>query len=79
MRARVQTRQSESEHAGALADELVVEELWTQFERHGVARQHCVETTERAPEDIAVEIFRRWWDGDFRVAQDLSAAPGLGP
>ncbi len=67
VRARVQTRSSEPEHAGALADEFVVEELWTQFERHGVAQQHCVDAMDRTPDDIAIEIYRRWLHDDFAL------------
>ena len=40
---RVQDRRSEPQHAGALADAAVVDDLWTQFERHGVAERHRVD------------------------------------
>jgi broad-specificity NMP kinase len=65
--ARVQSRTVEPEHFGALADAAVVDDLWTQFERHGVAAQHCVDAGERTPDAIADEIYQRWLDGDFSL------------
>ena len=65
--SRVQTRTVEPEHAGALADGTVVDDLWSQFERHGVAVRHCVDVADRPPEVIADEIYRRWHNGEFRL------------
>jgi hypothetical protein len=68
--SRVQTRTIEPEHFGALADETVVDDLWTQFERHGVAQRHCVDSSDRPPTEIADEIYQRWLDGEFRLLSD---------
>ncbi len=38
------------QHAGALADAAVVDDLWAQFERHGVEERHRVDSGERDPE-----------------------------
>jgi hypothetical protein len=64
---RVQDRRSEPEHAGALADAAVVDDLWAQFESHGVEERHRVDSGERTPEAIAQEIERRLGAGDFRL------------
>jgi broad-specificity NMP kinase len=68
--ARVQSRTLEPEHFGALADETVVDDLWTQFERHGVASRHCVDVGERTPDTIADEIYQRWQRGEFGLRAD---------
>ncbi|MGP0032772.1 MAG: AAA family ATPase [Acidimicrobiales bacterium] len=65
--SRVQSRTVKPEHVGALADEVVVDDLWAQFERHGVAERHCVDAGDRPPEIIADEIHRRWRYDDFRL------------
>jgi hypothetical protein len=64
---RAQSRTIAPEHTGALADETVIDDLWMQFERHGVAERHRVDAGDRAPEIIADEIYRRWQDGEFRL------------
>jgi predicted kinase len=64
---RVRTRTVEPEHAGALADEAVVEELWDLFEQQGVEERHRVDAGQLSPDEIAGEIDRRWGQGDFRL------------
>ena len=64
---RVQDRRVEPQHAGALADATVVDDLWTQFESHGVEERHRVDSGERGPTDVADEIDRRLEAGDFRL------------
>ena len=41
---RVQDRRVEPPHAGALADSDVVDDLWSQFESHGVEERHRVDS-----------------------------------
>jgi hypothetical protein len=60
----------EPEHAGALADDTVVDDLWTQFERHGVAARHCVDAADLPPDAIADDIYQRWLKGEFRLLTD---------
>jgi predicted kinase len=64
---RVQDRRIEPPHAGALADAAVVDDLWTQFESHGVEERHRVDSGERGPAAVAEEIDRRLRAGDFRL------------
>ena len=64
---RVQDRRSEPPHARALADADVVDDLWAQFETHGVGELHRVDSGTRVPEEIADEIDRRMEAGDFRL------------
>jgi shikimate kinase len=64
---RVQDRRSEPQHAGALADAAVVDDLWNQFERHGVEERHRVDSGQRSPDVIAEEIGRRLEAGEFRL------------
>lgn len=64
---RVQDRRSEPEHFGALADSGVVDDLWAQFESHGVAERHRVDSGARTPEVIAAEIDRRLGAGELRL------------
>ena len=64
---RVQDRRSEPEHFGALADADVVDDLWAQFEGHGVEERHRVESGERTPVLIAEEIDSRLAAGEFRL------------
>lgn len=64
---RVQDRRTEPAHLGALADASVVEDLWTQFESHGVDERHRVDSGDRTPEAIAAEIARRLGAGGFRL------------
>ena len=64
---RVQDRTIEPEHAGALADAAVVEDLWTQFEILGVDARHLVEVGRRGPREVAEEIDRRLRAGEFRL------------
>jgi hypothetical protein len=65
--ARVQARTSEPQHAGALADATVVAALWNRFEAHGIDDRHRVDSSERAPEVIADEIYRRCLEGELRL------------
>ena len=62
---RVQDRRDEPPHAGALADAAVVDDLWSQFERHGVDERHRVDAGSRTPAEVAAEIDRRLSLGDF--------------
>jgi hypothetical protein len=64
---RVQDRRSEPEHFGALADSRVVDDLWTQFERHGVAERHRVDADGGSPEAIAEKIDLRLRAGELRL------------
>ncbi len=64
---RVQDRRSEPVHAAALADAGVVDDLWTQFERHGVAERHRVDSGGRTPAAVAEEIDRRLQAGELRL------------
>jgi predicted kinase len=64
---RVQDRRREPQHAHALADAVVVEDLWAQFERQGVEERHLVDVGARRPEEIAGEIDRRLQAGEFRL------------
>jgi hypothetical protein len=62
---RVQGRTIEPEHAGALADAVVVQDLWAQFESLGVEGRHLVEVGRRSPRQVAEEIDRRLRAGEF--------------
>ena len=64
---RVQDRRSEPEHFAALADAGVVDDLWTQFESHGVAERHRVDSGGRSPGAIAEEIDHRLGAGELRL------------
>jgi predicted kinase len=64
---RVQARKAEPPHAGALADASVVDDLWAQFESHGVEERHRVDSGRRTPEHVAAELDRRLEAGDFRL------------
>ena len=64
---RVRGRTIEPEHAGALADAAVVEDLWTQFESLGVDARHLVDVGRRGPDEVAEEIDRRLRAGEFRM------------
>ncbi len=64
---RVQDRRTEPEHLGALADTDVVDDLWVQFESHGVEERHRVDSSDRPPAAIAAEIDSRLAAGDFRL------------
>jgi hypothetical protein len=67
VRRRVQDRRFDAQHAGALADVDVVDDLWTQFEGHSVEERHRVDSGERTPDAIAEEIDQRLQGGDFRL------------
>jgi predicted kinase len=67
---RVVDRREEPQHFGALADAAVVEDLWAQFERHGVEERHRVVAGERGPDEVAEEIDRRFRGGEFRLEPD---------
>lgn len=64
---RVRDRLDEPEHAGALADAVVVDDLWSQFEAHGVAERHRIDVGGGPPGDVAEEIDRRLRAGDLRL------------
>ena len=64
---RVEDRTLEPEHAGALADAAVVDDLWIQFESHGLVERHRVDCGGRAPDEVAEEVDRRMQAGDFRL------------
>jgi hypothetical protein len=64
---RVQDRRVEPSHDGALADAVVVDDLWAQFERHGVEERHRVDSGAHSPEEVAAEIDRRMGAGGFRL------------
>ena len=61
--SRVQSRRNEPQHADALADERVIEDLWRMFEEHHLDARHRIDVAERAPEEIAEEIYRSCADG----------------
>jgi broad-specificity NMP kinase len=62
---RVVDRRVEPQHADALADAAVVDDLWAQFEAQGVEERHRVEAGGRGPDDVAQEIDRRFRSGEF--------------
>ena len=62
---RVVDRRVEPQHAAALDDAAVVDELWTQFEAQVVEARHQVEAGGRGPDEVAEEIDRRFRSGDF--------------
>jgi predicted kinase len=66
---RVVERRVEPQHANALADADVVDDLWAQFERQGVAERHRVDAggPGRGPVEVAEEIARRFRAGEFRL------------
>ena len=64
---RVQDRRAEPQHAGALADAAVVDDLWAQFESHGVDERHRVDSGAHGPDEVAEEIDRRLGAGEFRL------------
>ena len=64
---RVQDRRAQPAHAGALADADVVDDLWAQFEDHGVDERHRVDAGTRLPTEVAEEVDRRLGAGDLRL------------
>jgi len=50
-----------------LADAAVVDDLWSQFESHGVEERHRVDSGRHSPTEVAEEIDRRLEAGDFRL------------
>ena len=64
---RAQNRTVEPAHAGALADALVIDGLWMQFENHRLAERHRVDCGEHGPAAVAEEIDRRWEAGELRL------------
>jgi predicted kinase len=64
---RVQDRKVEPLHAGALADATVVDDLWAQFEDHGVEERHRVDSGAHTPLEVAEEIDRRLEEGELRL------------
>jgi broad-specificity NMP kinase len=75
---RVRDRTTEPRHAGALADADVVEDLWTQFESHGVAERHRIDVGARSPAQVADDIDSRMEAGDLRLELDQQR-PGERP
>jgi hypothetical protein len=65
----VQDRRVEPAHAGALADAAVVQDLWTQFESHGVDERHRVDSGDRSPEEVAEEVDRRLAADELRLGR----------
>ena len=72
------TAGGEPQHAGALADAAVVDDLWTQFERHGVPSRHRVDAGTRTPDEIAAEIDRRLRAGDLLLGPRPHGQPRRG-
>ena len=66
VRQRVQDRRREPAHVGALADAVVVDDLWAQFEAHGVDERHRIDAGTLAPDGVAEEIDRRLMTGVLR-------------
>lgn len=64
---RIVDRKVEPQHAGALADATVVDDLWTLFEQQGVAERHWVDTGRGGPDEVAEEVDRRFRAGEFRL------------
>ena len=64
---RVRDRTQEPEHVGALADAAVVDDLWTQFEHHGVEERHRIEVGTRGPGEVAAAIDHRLETGELRL------------
>jgi hypothetical protein len=64
---RVHDRRSEPQHARALADAAVVDDLWAQFEGQGVEERHRVDVGSLPPREVAALIDRRLGAGDFRL------------
>jgi hypothetical protein len=62
---RVEGRTTDPEHAGALADAAVIDDLWALFEGLGVEERHRVDSGRQAPRTVAEEIDRRLQSGDF--------------
>jgi broad-specificity NMP kinase len=62
---RVVDRRVEPQHAGALADAAVVDDLWAQFESQGVEERHRVDVGGCGPDEVAEEIDRRFRSGEF--------------
>jgi AAA domain len=63
--SRVQSRRLEPQHAGALADERVVEDLWKMFEAESLDPRHRVDVAESTPTAIAEEIYGRCLSGQL--------------
>jgi broad-specificity NMP kinase len=72
---RVHDRKVQPQHVGALADAAVVDDLWTQFENHGVDERHLVDMGTRGPAEVAAEIDRRLGAGDFRLEAQRGKPP----
>jgi broad-specificity NMP kinase len=62
---RIVDRRVEPQHADALADAAVVDDLWAQFEAQAVETRHRVEVGARGPDEVAEEIDRRFRSGEF--------------
>jgi broad-specificity NMP kinase len=63
VQARVQGRTTDPEHFGALADAVVVDDLWNQFESVGVDERHRIDAGDRSPEQVAADIYRHCSEG----------------
>jgi predicted kinase len=64
---RIRGRLHQPEHAGALADEQVVDDLWAKFEAAGIREQHRVDVGDRSPAVIAEEIFGGCLQGRYAL------------
>jgi hypothetical protein len=63
--SRMQARRVSPQHADALADEGVVEDLWKMFESESLEPRHRVDVAEEGPAAIADEIYRRCLNGEL--------------
>jgi broad-specificity NMP kinase len=77
VRRRVVDRRAEPEHAHALADTEVVDDLWSQFEQHDADERHRVDVAGRRPAEVAAEIDRRLVAGE--LLWDAPDAPDAAP
>jgi hypothetical protein len=62
---RVQQRRNEPQHADALADEQVVEDLWRTFEAEALDPRHRIDLANKSPAVTAEEIYRRCLSGEL--------------
>lgn len=72
---RVVDRRREPQHAHALGDAAVVDDLWTQFERQGVAARHRIDSGSRTPDEVAAEIDRRLAGGELLLGTEAPGQP----
>lgn len=75
---RVQDRRSEPQHAGALADADVVDDLWAKFEHQGVEARHRIDVGARDAATVAGEIELRLEAGALRLDDDAQPVTNEG-